>query len=196
MDWIELVYYDESSLTCLRWKEVAVTGRGARRSARQHGDVAGTLNSNGYYVVNRGASRKLVHHLILELEGSVIPRNKEVDHENRIRTDNRRTNLRVVPRVVNARNHTRNSNNRTGITGVHLDENTRGAATYLNYVATWFDEDGRKRSAKFSCRKYGKEGAMNLAVRRREEEIAKLKHYTPTHGKEQYDALPDHSAVA
>lgn len=184
MNWSELVYYDESSPTCLRWKELVVQGRGAHRSTKKHGDVAGTLNSNGYYVVNRNGVRKLVHHIVLELAGEEIPEGREVDHENRIRTDNKRSNLRIVTRLINTRNHTRNANNKTGTTGVHLDTYVKGSHTYHSYVATWIDDTGKKRTAKFSCGKYGDETARNLAEGRREREIAKLKHYTLTHGKE------------
>lgn len=65
----------------------------------------------------------------------------------------------------------------TGIVGVCLSGS--------NYVANW-QEDGKRKCQKFSIRKYGEQGALNLAKDARARAIAKLnsegQQYSDRHG--------------
>jgi hypothetical protein len=56
----------------------------------------GWLGKNGYYYVNIGRKKYSVHRLIIETFIGPIPKGMVVDHINRITTDNRIENLRVV----------------------------------------------------------------------------------------------------
>jgi hypothetical protein len=65
--------------------------------------------------------------------------------------------------------------NTSGVVGVHfshdVDERYPGCE-YDSYVASWLDEDGRRRNIRFSCSKYGKKGAFELACIARDKKLA------------------------
>ena len=68
---------------------------------------------------------------------------KNVDHKNRDRLDNRKTNLRKSTALQNARNRGLQSNNTSGVTGVYF-RNERNA---------WFSQitvDGKTKTVKYS----------------------------------------------
>lgn len=99
-----------------------------------------------------------------------------------------RGNLTWVLPEFQARNKTKLRNNKSGVTGVHWqDDHGRIAA-----VAFWreFDQAKNKvvvKSKSFSVSKYGKEVAFQLAVKAREDAIKRLNEmgygYTENHGK-------------
>lgn len=67
----------------------------------------------------------------------------------------------------------------SGILGVSRTSyiETRNAKEYLveNWQATWPTENGKSANRSFSVKKYGEEGAFKLALKAREEGVAKLK---------------------
>lgn len=74
---------------------------------------------NGGYVQSKSDGIRL-HNLIMNFE----PKSNidlEVDHINRISTDNRKDNLRICKHNENMRNVGIRKNNKSGITGVHFD---------------------------------------------------------------------------
>lgn len=75
------------------------------------------LAATGYYVVWHNGKLVLLHRLIMN-----FPEGKQVDHINGDRTDNRRSNLRVVTNQQNQMNRKATSN--TGIKGVYLRKDT------------------------------------------------------------------------
>jgi hypothetical protein len=111
--------------------EVPITGRqGVRGHAliddedwARVGDLRWCLNTGGYamrveYVgVDRRRFTVLMHRLILGLEHG-DPRYG--DHLNRNRLDNRRENLRILDRRVNAQNHSPNRGSTSRFRGVNL----------------------------------------------------------------------------
>jgi hypothetical protein len=64
--------------------------------------------------------------------------------------------------------------NSSGVVGVHyshdVDERYPGCE-YESYVASWLDEDGRRKNMRFSCHKYG-DDAFELACLAREKKLA------------------------
>lgn len=108
----KLFYYDETSPSCLRWA--------VNRGRVKIGDVAGSLNNNGYWVVNTGGKGYCVHRIIMHiLEGFPLNSPDEVDHINRNRSLNKRCNLRVVSKSVNMKNIGLMKSNKSGVAGVH-----------------------------------------------------------------------------
>lgn len=65
------------------------------------GDVVGCLNSAGYLLVKINNKIHRVHRLVYIYHKGIIPHGLHVDHRNRIRSDNRIENLRVVTRNEN-----------------------------------------------------------------------------------------------
>lgn len=90
----------------------------ARR--RKIGDVAGTVRRDGYVQIQIKYRLYLVHQLMIFVQYGEYPK-YEIDHINRIRSDNRLTNLRVVTRKENSENKSLLSNNKSGYRGVCWD---------------------------------------------------------------------------
>lgn len=89
---------------------------------RKPGDEVGTLNSEGYLVVNVRGKVYHVAHIVWLLYYGELP--WEIDHINRVGSNNRIENLRRANRSVNNRNRGTNSNNTSGHTGVSRHKST------------------------------------------------------------------------
>lgn len=112
MNWEELVTYSDGNLF---WKVKP------HRKANA-GDKVGTPHSMGYIQVCLNNTLTLVHTIVWELHNGPVPDGKEIDHINRVRTDNRIENLRLVSRKDNQRNKGKYCNNVSGVTGVYFDK--------------------------------------------------------------------------
>lgn len=89
------------------------------------GDEAGYIGNNGYRYVQVNGEMYLAHYIIWNYQtGEWPPKDKEVDHENRIRSNNCWTNLRLLTPTFNKMNTDVRSHSGTGVKGVHLE---RGA---------------------------------------------------------------------
>lgn len=97
-------------------------------------------------------------------------------------------NIRWELDFQQAKNKGKYKNNSTGETGVYwnLVINRSGVET-TSAVACWYDVDGKQRSRSYSTKKYGIMEAFALAVKKRREEMQKLKDagmpYGEHHGK-------------
>lgn len=78
---------------------------------------AGTLTTTGYLEVCFQGKQIRVHRVAWALYYGVWPSN-QIDHYNRMRSDNRICNLRDVTRVINQQNQKLPRNNKTGYIGV------------------------------------------------------------------------------
>lgn len=85
-----------------------------------------------------------------------------------------------------ARNHSKQSNNTSGITGVKLSTKVIAGTTYTSWVACWKQLDGKSRTKNFSTNKYGEDGSKALAIAYRNKMIEQLNSqgadYAATHG--------------
>lgn len=102
----ELFIYDNG---VIRWKDNRANNK------VKAGDIAGCLNSKGYYHLAINGKRYKNHRLIWIMHFGEISNNLQIDHINGIRTDNRIENLRVVSNLENSRN-------RNFAKGCHFDK--------------------------------------------------------------------------
>lgn len=86
-----------------------------------------------------------------------------------------------------AQNHTQQSNNTSGITGVRRESKVVGNNTYYSWVVSWKPQDSKYSKTKnFSCNKHGEDIAKQMAIDYRESMIALLNsqgaEYADSHG--------------
>ena len=106
----ELMHYDQGTGIFTRKVSTAPNARA--------GDVVGAPMSAGYLTTTINHKHHLLHRLAwLYVYGAWPTTN--LDHINRIRTDNRICNLREATPTQNARNMSKASNNTSGHPGVH-----------------------------------------------------------------------------
>jgi hypothetical protein len=85
------------------------------------GKEAGWINDNGYLIITINSKDYRSHRLAYLIMMGEWPE-EDVDHENRIRTDNRWCNLRGGTRTNNLFNKTIQSNNKLGIKNVSMHQ--------------------------------------------------------------------------
>ena len=111
----------------------------------QDGDIAGSTNNKGYRILKCNRKQYKAHRVAYYLMTGDDPGINQVDHINHIRDDNRWSNLRLVDLRGQARNHSKNSNNTSGITGVGWYESRQqwvaqitfeGKKSHLGYFDT------------------------------------------------------------
>ena len=82
------------------------------------GSVAGVVNSAGYRILTIDGKKYLAHRLAWLYVHGVWPK-EDIDHVNRVKTDNRLINLREATRTQNNINGRVRSDNKSGFTGVN-----------------------------------------------------------------------------
>ena len=147
-NWNEIFDYN-SETGMLRWKI-----RPCRHV--RPGGIAGCNNGDGYLRVQYRGKLHLVHRVICEMIHGSIPPGMQVDHINRIRTDNRIVNFRLATSSENHRNRSLHSNNTSGFVGVTWDKTTGKWLAYLK-VSNKFRNLGRftNKSAAIAARLAG-----------------------------------------
>ena len=104
----ELLHYDESTGIFTRKVKVA---------SRLAGSVAGAKHNKGYVQIMIDCENYLAHRLAWFYFYKEWPKN-QIDHINRIKTDNRIENLRDVTNSINQHNNSTRRHNTSGTTGV------------------------------------------------------------------------------
>lgn len=157
----DIVFYDESSPSCLRWKSY-------RSSSASEGDIAGGLNTHGYYTVSIKRKRYYAHRIVMLLAGFTLSEHEVVDHINGNKSDNRIENLVITTQNGNSKNRAMPKNNSTGVTGVFYDKRRN------QYIARALHPITKLYVSKhFLISKYG-DDAFILA---KEARAAMLKHF-------------------
>lgn len=183
-EWSKYVYYDETSPSKLRWTE-------SRGNHDLKDKVVGTLNRQGRWSFVLSAfgvkKRRYCHRVIWELFNGDIPEGYVIDHIDGRSENNILSNLRVVKSKVNHRNSSKNTRNKTGITGVsRIVVNCKTSGNFTYWVASWKSLDNKGHIKHFSVLKLGEERAKILATRYREDMIKSLNEcgagYTERHG--------------
>jgi len=82
---------------------------------------AGSKLYTGYIGICMGPKRILAHRIAWALHSGSWP-DKQIDHINGIKTDNRIKNLRLATNSQNGKNHGKNKNNTSGYQGVSWDK--------------------------------------------------------------------------
>lgn len=85
----------------------------------------GSLNEDGYIVIKIKNKKITMHKIVWLLNYGEFP-TQELDHINRIRTDNRIENLRLSNRKEQHINAIHKPNPETGVCGVYIDKCTDG----------------------------------------------------------------------
>ena len=97
----------------LKWK--------VARGNRKMGAVAGSVGPDGYRQIEINRKNYRGHRLAWLWWYGYFPEN-DIDHINRVRSDNRLSNLREVSRTCNSRNCVTRSKSRSEVNGVFWDE--------------------------------------------------------------------------
>lgn len=118
------------------------------------------------YIASGCGGRLKFHREVMKLAGYDIE-DKEIDHINRERNDNRLSNLRLADDRTQNINQGLRSDNTTGIKGVSRKKN--------GYSASWYD--GQLCQKFFSIKKYGEDRAKELAIAYRRIKENELDHY-------------------
>ena len=101
--------------------ETGVFKRKTNSGNAKIGDVAGGINGRGYIYIRINSVKYRAHRLAWLYIYGQFPEN-QIDHINRIQTDNRIANLRDVTQSVNGRNRNLPSNNTSGHIGVRWNK--------------------------------------------------------------------------
>lgn len=126
---------------------------------------------NGYFQTSKDNKKVVLHRLLV---GEQCPPNMVVDHINRNRLDNRRSNLRFVSHSLNSTNACIRSDKTQDLPrGINYSKGTPGRS-YPSYNAQ-ISIDGKREVRTFSTHKYGEQEAKRLAIQWREEQLSKLK---------------------
>ena len=110
-NWNKIFVYDSTSGE-LRW---GITPGPRVRC----GDIAGSRTGKGYRRVKFKGTTYAVHRIIYEMVHGSIPQGKQIDHRNRLRSDNRIGNLRPATNPENTTNSSLSRRNTSGYMGVY-----------------------------------------------------------------------------
>ena len=107
-------------------------------------------------------SKHFVHRLVATAFCNKTDGCDIVDHIDRNQLNNNYQNLRWTNTSGNNRNRTISINNTSGIKGVRYNNRNE-------WVASWHDEDMKRRYKSFSVNKYGEEQAKQMAINYRKQ---------------------------
>jgi len=170
----DLYYYDATSPSGLRHRTNNKTNNYLNK--RYIGDPAGSIRKNAnsvVWIVKIDGIAYVAHRIVWVLVHGTIDDDKIIDHIDGNPLNNSIDNLRLTTQTVNNRNHAKQSNNTSGITGVRLEGN--------RWRVQWNDQNtGIQKSKSFNISKYG-DNALKMATDFRDKIIKD--DYSKRHGK-------------
>lgn len=89
------------------------------------------INAQGYVETQRNKKKIRMHRLIMHASDG-----EDVDHKNRLRNYNLKSNLNLVTKKENSQNNSRYKNNTSGFTGVSFDKNANAWQAYIQIDRT------------------------------------------------------------
>ena len=101
------------------------------RSTVRAGAVAGTIDKDGYVCIRADGKTYKAHRLVWLIIHGVWPAG-QIDHINRVKSDNRIENLRDATQELNQRNRDLRKDNISGVTGVYLHKQSGRWAASIN----------------------------------------------------------------
>ncbi len=124
------------------------TGVFTWKQGRRIGKVAGSINSQGYRDIGFNNRTRMKAHRVAWIMsyGDVLTKNDRlntIDHINRIKDDNRLSNLRLISAYGNASNKGMHPLNTSGETGIAKRASTSGREYYQIRVSV----DGKRHTA-------------------------------------------------
>lgn len=167
--WKDIVYYDETSPTFLRWNIVIMGGKYRNIQMTTIGDIAGSTAAK-YSTISYGDSIYKAHRVVWILFNGPIPEGMYIDHIDGNTQNNAICNLRLVTNKMNQHNMKMSPQNTSGVTGVSFCNNK-------SWVASWFDVNGVRHRKTFSIYKYGFDNAFVLACECREKMILEMNSF-------------------
>lgn len=123
----EYLYYDG---VAVRWKKKV------KKSKYYPGDLAGTIDCQGYIRVALFRKPVMAHRFAWESINGPIPDGMQIDHINHIRDDNRIDNLRMVTHKENSQNIKKPSSNTSGHIGVSFNKRKSMWQAYIGGART------------------------------------------------------------
>ena len=107
----DYVAYSEESSTGLVWR--------VSRGPVKKGAEAGYITQKGYFRFTFNDKEYLNNRVIYFLCTGIDPEEKDVDHKDTNKTNNKIWNLRLATNKQNSTNRNKQKNNTSGVTGVH-----------------------------------------------------------------------------
>ena len=118
------------------------------------GDIAGNFTHEGYKRIKVDGKEYKAHRLAWMYVYGTMTEEKQIDHVNHDRSDNRIKNLRLVTHSSNQKNRLLNKNNTTGVCGVRKRGNRfiaelkhNGVSMHLGSYDNFFDAVAARKSA-------------------------------------------------
>ena len=122
----------------------------------------------GYLILKLYKNKKLTTHTIHSLVANAFCENPnnydQIDHIDRVRTNNNSNNLRFCTRSQNQRNTKMHITNTSGIKGVSFDTTSNA------WQVQWNDNQGKHKTKKFSVKIYGEESKQMAIDYRKQKE--------------------------
>ncbi len=112
------------------------TWRIDRRAKARPGSLAGTITPSGYRNIWTDGYNYRAHRLAWLYVYGKWPAG-QIDHINRVRSDNRIANLRIVTHAQNMENRKVQRNNTSGYTGVYPDRDGRRFSARISSNGKW-----------------------------------------------------------
>jgi hypothetical protein len=119
----EILSYDKET-GLFYWKR-------PRKSIRV-GNIAGTKYNNGYIRIRIDHERYCAHRVAWYFLTNIDPFDKQIDHVNGTKYDNRASNLRLATDSQNKANQSKSKNNKSGYKGVHFKKSHNKWCAVIN----------------------------------------------------------------